>query len=113
MTRGRREARPVIHTHITRSVNNKSIRSLFRSITSAVTAFKRSQYGIATLLKHLTGIFEDCWIIVDDEDSASVVFHSLDAPRFSTGIRQMSAQICPPSSTIVQGSVEKCEVVHT
>jgi hypothetical protein len=30
-----------------------------------------------------------------------------------TGIRQMSAPIRPPSSSIVQESVEKCEVVHT
>jgi len=30
-----------------------------------------------------------------------------------SGIRQMSAPIRPPSSSIVQESVEKCEVVHT
>jgi hypothetical protein len=31
----------------------------------------------------------------------------------SAGIRQMSAPICAPSSSIVQESIEKCEIVHT
>jgi len=30
-----------------------------------------------------------------------------------TGIRQMNAPIHPPSSSIVQEPVEKCEVIHT
>jgi hypothetical protein len=35
------------------------------------------------------------------------------ARRLLTGIRQMNAPIRPPSSSLVQESVGKCEVVHT